>query len=676
MKKKSYLFLLFNFAMLILGIASCFPKKDIAPINASSETGISSMEGIRVPQNFDYKTTTDIRFAIKALDNADKPINGITIAVYSFPDQQLLFKSITPKTGLLQVNRKLPTYIQKVLINTEFIGLPQAFIVDVVNNNVELTFGGKNPVVTAGMISNALLLPNLNSVQNINTTNQLSPKITTMGFWNANGAPNYLEKERDLISSEFLSMIDANLSENMSVTKSNPKYLSLTNVNTLNITEDADVWITFVHESTSMKNSLGFYTFDLKNPPSKITDINSLNIVFPNISYVGSGGGLISGDKVKLGRFKAGTGIGFALLVNSFTSKSTFESNNYIYYSHDVLNVEAKRHIIMLNDLKTNRIIFSFEDTNRQNGSYDQDFNDAIFFASSDPVRAINKDRIPAIIEIKNDFDGDGISDVRDEYPNDASRAMNNFTPSKNTYNSLVYEDLWPFRGDYDMNDLVVNYQFQEVTNANNQIVELKAKIYVKSCLASIINGWGFQLPIPSSSIAGVTGQSLFHNVIVNAANGTETGQKYATVIAFDNAFKQIKGNKADTLNLTIRFTSPINKSDLGTAPFNPFMFQKDARGYEIHLPNFAPTQKANLNILGTSDDNSSSAKGIYYINKTGLPWALDLNENFNFPKESQKIINGYLHFQTWVESGGSKYPDWYLDKPGYRNSSLLSNEK
>ncbi|WP_435353487.1 LruC domain-containing protein [Emticicia sp. SJ17W-69] len=679
MKTKSYLFLVYIIAI-TLSLASCFPKKDIAPINAIPATATSSMEALHVPLNFDYKTTIEIKFAIQTLDNDDKPIKGIPIVVYSFPEQQLLFKSITPKTGLLQINRKLPTYIQKVLVRTEFIGLPQEFIVDVVNNTVELTFGGKNPVITASMIDNALLLPNLNSSRDLNKLNQLSPTITNFGTWNANGVPHYLEKERDLISSEFLSIIDANLSENVAVTKANPKYLSASNVNTLNITEDADVWITFVHESASLKNTLGFYTFDLKNPPSKITEVSSLNIIFPNISYVGNGGGLNSGDKVKIGRFKAGTGIGFALLVNAFTSKSTVESNNNIYYSHDVLNVETvaenKRHIIMLNDPKTNRLIFSFEDTNRQNISYDQDFNDAIFFASSDPVRAVNKDHIPSIIESKNDVDIDGISDLHDEYPNDASRAMNNFTPSKNTYSSLAYEDLWPFRGDYDMNDLVVNYQFQEVMNANNQIVELKAKIYVKSCLASIINGWGFQLPIPSSSIASVTGQSLLHGVIINAANGTETGQKYATVIAFDNAFKQVIGNKADTLNLRIRFTSPINKSDLGTAPFNPFMFQKDNRGIEIHLANFAPTQKANLSVLGTSDDNSVTAKGIYYINKTGLPWALNLNENFNFPKETQKIINGYLHFQEWVESGGSKYPDWYLDKPGYRNNSLLSNEK
>lgn len=658
-------------------LTGCFPDKRIEPISALPT---STIEALNVPTNFDFKTSDEIEFSIQTLDNTDKPLKEIAISIYSFPEEKLLLQGFTSKAGLLQIVQKLPTYIKKVSVRTEFTGLPQELLVDVVGSTVKLTLGGQNPTFPASVFQNMILRTNMLGSADLTKSNQFSPSIANLGTWNVEGVPTYLEKEKDKILSDFLSTIDANLSEGHALTKTIPKYLSSTNVNTLNIIEDADVWITFVHESASLKNALAFYTFDLNNPPSKVSDVGSLKIIFPNVSYSGDGGGLNSGDKVKIGRFKAGTGIGFALLSNAFSSNSTLAKDGFIYYSHDVLNTEStpdtKRHLIALNDTKTDRLILSFEDINRQSTSCDQDFNDAIFFASSTPAKAIDRDNVPNIIGSKNDTDGDGVVDFNDEYPNDQSRAINHYIPSKNTFGSLAYEDLWPYKGDYDMNDLVVNYQFQEILDANNKIIELKAKIYVKSSLASIVNGWGFQLPIPSSSISSVTGQSLLHNVITNAANGTEMEQKYATIIAFDNAFNQFKGNRADTLNLRIRFTSPINKSDLGTAPFNPFIFQKDARGVEIHLANFPPTQKAKLSTLGTANDNSVATKGIYYISKTGLPWALNLPEDFNYPKESKIIIDGYLHFQEWVESGGSKYPDWYVDKPGYRNTSLLTNEK
>jgi len=43
--------------------------------------------------------------------------------------------------------------------------------------------------------------------------------------------------------------------------------------------------------------------------------------------------------------------------------------------------------------------------------------------------------------------------------------------------------------------------------------------------------------------------------------------------------------------------------------------------------------------------------------------------------KEKQEIINGYLHFADWAESGGTQYPDWYKDLPGYRDESFLDSD-
>lgn len=674
MKTKKSFFV--HLLILAFGLTSCFNKDAENLINTNTPSK-SKMETMVVPSNFDFSTTDDVKFDIGTFDNMDKPIKGVVVSVYSYPEEKLLVKGITNQSGILQISQSLPTYVKKVSVQPNFIGLPSEFIMDVSNNVVKVTFGGKNQTTPTNVREEQ---NDTRSLRGPNETAGKYPPLVTLGKWSAAGVPSYLEPTRDPITAEFLANIDASVPERQPVTVANPDYLNLTNRNVLNITELADVWITFVHEGAGWANSLGFYTFDLNNPPTKTSDIPAITIIFPNVSYSGSGGGLKSGDKVKIGRFPAGTGIGFVLFANGFNgSKSTVEDGNYAHFSHDALNIESKaelrRHLIVLKDPTTNRLLLAFEDTDRASASCDQDFNDAIFFATSNPVKAISQDNIPTI-DSNTDSDGDGVGDTRDEYPRDPTKAINNYTPSKSTYGSLAYEDLWPSKGDYDMNDLVINYQYQEVYNGNNQVVELNVKVYVKAILAKILSGWGFQMPIPSSSVKSVSGQSLLYNVITNSSNGTETGQDYATIIGFDNANDQIKAAKSDTLNLKIVFNTPINKATLGTAPFNPFIFQRDSRGNEVHLVNFAPTQKANKALLGSLSDRSKASSGIYYKSEENLPWALNLPENFTYPLEGKEIIDGYIYFKNWVESGGSSYADWYLNKSGYRDATKLSNVK
>ena len=660
------------FVLLVTVFSSCFPKAGDT-LTPTDNKPKSAIEKLVIPSTFDFGTTVSVKFDISTFDNTEKPIKGVVVSIYSYPDNKLLIKGITSQVGIIQLTQNIPTYVKQVAVRPNFVGLPSEFIVDIVNNSIKVVFGGKNQTTPCKVREGAA---RYSSFRGPLETNGKYPPIVTLGSWNSKGVPDYLESTKEVISADFLENIDANVPEHRSVTSVNSNYLNLTNKNTLSITELADVWITFVHEGSDWTNALGFYTYNLSTPPTKIADISSITMVFPNVSYCGSGGGLTSGDKVKIGRFPAGTGIGFVLFANAFnTTKGTVEDGNYAHFSHEALNIETKaelrRHLIAFNDPTTNRLLLSFEDIDRANSSCDEDFNDVIFFASSNSVKAISKDNIPTIIS-KPDRDGDGVSDIKDEYPFDPSRAINNYTPTKNSFGSLAYEDLWPYSGDYDMNDLVINYQFNEVYNANNQVVELNAKIYVKTALANIQNGWGFQIPVPSTSVKSASGQSLRYNIISNASNGTENGQNLATIIAFDNATDYLVAGKSDTLALKIVFTSPIDKSTLGTAPYNPFIFLTKSRGNEVHLTNQVPTQKMDNSLLGTGNDRSNASAGIYYRSETNLPWAMNLTEDFTYPLEGKQIIEGYLNFQKWAESGGTSFPDWYLDKTGYRNVGSL----
>ncbi|MDR6560583.1 MULTISPECIES: LruC domain-containing protein [unclassified Arcicella] len=670
MKSFYYLIILVVTSTLLSG---CLPNESGSTIDPAA----AAMDKLNVPKGFNFNTSKEITFKIGAYDNMNNPISGVIMSVYSYPENVLLFKGITLKNGVFSLNQKIPTYVTKISVKPDYIGLPSETIVTLSGTTSEVNFGGNNPTA-----SESVEQP-LKAARLEGTTAQTYPLITYLGSWNSDGLPAYLEKDRDPISSQFLEYINASLPESKSVPVAHPDFLNNNNRNFLYITEAADVWVTFVHEGAGWKNTLGYYTFNPLNPPKTTADISKMTVVFPNVSYKGSGGALVSGDKVKIGQFPAGTGIGFVLLADSYTSNSKVGTGNYAHFSHDVLNVESKeslrRHLIVLNEPSTKRMVLAFEDIQRESSSCDQDFNDAIFFATSNPIKAIDTNNVP-IVDSPKDTDGDGVGDSRDEYPTDPARAINNYIPGSNTYSTLAYEDLWPLQGDYDMNDLVINYQFQEVLNAQNQVVDLKGKFYIKAIGASYINGWGFQLPIDPSLVKSVSGQSLTQGMITNSSNGTEAGQKYATIIAFDNAFKQMKSSGGfintskgasviapnDTLRLTISFTTPISKTTLGVAPYNPFLFSANDRGKEVHLPNMAPTSKANMSLFGTGQDASVPSSGIYYKNAKLLPWAIDLPSDFKYPLETVPIIDAYNEFGLWAESGGTLYPDWYVISKAY----------
>ncbi|MBZ0243027.1 MAG: LruC domain-containing protein, partial [Bacteroidales bacterium] len=59
---------------------------------------------------------------------------------------------------------------------------------------------------------------------------------------------------------------------------------------------------------------------------------------------------------------------------------------------------------------------------------------------------------------------------------------------------TLAFEDLWPYKGDYDFNDLVLDYQFEIVTTTTNHVEKVIATMTIKAFGASFENGFGFQL--------------------------------------------------------------------------------------------------------------------------------------------------------------------------------------
>lgn len=274
------------------------------------------------------------------------------------------------------------------------------------------------------------------------------------------------------------------------------------------------------------------------------------------------------------------------------------------------------------------------------------------------------------------DSDGDGVMDAQDEYPNDPSKAYNNYYPSSSPSSgaTVAFEDQWPVKGDYDLNDVVVSYRYKIVTNAQNKVVQVNGDYTLHATGSGYDTGFAVEFPTLRSSVSGVSGGTL------------EAGQTKAVIMIFNDIrdemqeWNTLPGKPVSPLkNYSVSFNvsngPALNTFGLGS--YNPFIWNGglgNGRNHEIHLPGKTPTSLGNTSIFGTGDDNSSVAAARYYVTSTGLPWAIDIPiKPFNYPVEYMNITGGYLKFQGWAESGGTQFADWYSNtQTGYRNSGNL----
>ncbi len=265
------------------------------------------------------------------------------------------------------------------------------------------------------------------------------------------------------------------------------------------------------------------------------------------------------------------------------------------------------------------------------------------------------------------DTDGDGIVDFYDEFPDDPTKASSSYTPSIYGWGTYAFEDLWPSQGDFDFNDLVVNYRYTNIANADGLVVETKLNYVIKNIGGSFRNGFGIQLNIDESLIKQVTGYRLTEALITVDSKGLEINQSKPVIIVFDNAWTNDQNRE---IELTITYSEPIDAALIGD--YNPFIFIDGDREREVHLSNMPPTDLANLSYFGTFDDNSDFTTQSFYKDKNNLPWAIDIIHDFVYPTEKSEIILGYPYFAKWAESGGLSYTDWYKEIDGYRNYDYL----
>lgn len=644
--------------LLIASITAC--KKDTL-VNIEEATNAQSI----APNGFNFATTKTVKIRVRLLSNNGEPLANIPVTFHNPKDDKQLLKSLTNSNGYIDANLNIAGYIEQLIVKPHFIGINNEVTGFFTNNTLDLVIGGKK-----GVEGNVILASTKNTQSAGKQTQSVGFQNTAfsyLGTYDVNGRPNYLAAQSGTVSSNLLNHINSSIPDAIDVRTSHPAYLTETAKQTLDIVKTGEVFITFVSEGAGLTNAIGYYTYPTNTPPSNASDITDIKYIFPNSSAFGSSGGLLSGDRVSLGTYNAGISIGIVLFSNGWDSNNKAVTSGVTkFYTNKSANPEStnslKKHIVLLNFAQEDLFVIGIEDLNRESEPLcDHDFNDVVLYADSYPKDAISKLGVPSL-DTPKDTDGDGVTDEYDEFPTDNKKAYTNYFPAKNSWGTLAFEDNWPLKGDYDMNDLVINYRYTYITNAANNVVEMNADYKVLTSLAYYHNGFGVELPISSSAVDCTNGYIKEKNYIKLNANGTEAGQDKAVIIPFDDQklIYNAASGWSEQVSMNIKFTTPQAMSILSNAPYNPFIISDGRRSHEIHLPGNTPTNLADKALFGYQDDLSKPTTGKYYIGTNNWPWALQFTEPFNPPAEGVAIDQVYSRFGAWASSGGSSFTDWY----------------
>ncbi|MEA2103155.1 MAG: LruC domain-containing protein, partial [Candidatus Cloacimonadota bacterium] len=575
---KKYLEILTIIAIVLFSF-SC----DIFKSDDSSEP--TNMNDLVVPDGFNYHTSQNVDVEISVFSNNEEPVPGISFRIYNKHPESLedyFVKGATNANGILSAKVTVASYVDSLTI----LGMMSTITLPIINGEITYQFNGNN---TFGKPFG-------------NSTSRTRDDFLYFSWLSYNnlGVPSPMTTET--ISAELLARVNNALPERQNLLETHPEYFYPQYNHEIKLLEDVQIDLTFVLEGAGYKNAIGVFTYaDEGSLPVDPEDLTRY-IVYPNFSSP-SQGGMLAGDVVNIGdNYVANTYLGTFLVANGWVNGSQVNGSRQTFYSVDNYNSEStpqyRQHQILLYDGFEDKIILGYEDLYRPYG--DNDFNDAVLFVDCTPTTSIEKDSIYHLTPVI-DTDGDGVPDDEDDYPEDPARAFDSFYPDENVYGTLAFEDLWPSKGDYDFNDIIIDFNVLQVTNADNELVDIKPEIKLRAIGAGYHNGFGIQFPFSVANFDSFSAQG-------NESIVRETDCDSAVVILFNDAFDLMSDPAGGTwvntvesepyiepvtLNFSYTLLDPIPTANLTyLPPYNPFIIANGNRNKEVHLTDYPPTSK------------------------------------------------------------------------------------
>lgn len=598
-------------------------------------------------------------------------------------DIKPIYAGATDKNGKFSGEMTISASLSKVWLYSDYLGTVP----------VEMTIEGNRVSFNQDAYIKGLLAQATPKTRGVTINQHNYPddwQLIPGADWDDNGRPNNLEEGLNIPPADVLynikyvfrkeNVVVDGKKELHSISDNYPEFFNgeIEMTSDIPIVKSTEVSLVFVNSSAAWYNTVGYYTYPTPPKGSEpVLDNIKKIIAFPNVSpiYKTLGkGALVCGEEVKLkywnedkgvyeDEFPAGVTIGWCLQGMGFKSKLTGNTEKIgdivkgmgPRYSTQSLNSDGKQRTVSLRDETSGKIVaIGFEDNK------DMDYCDALFYIHT---------------SVK-----DAIDDVLPPLPNDDKTKPNEKEKYTITYSgTLTFEDLWPKEGDYDMNDIIIQYNSTiSKMILDNKIYEVEDKFTVQHKGGYLKTGFGYQLQNLSDGD--------INNVVITYPDGaskshymtgeTESGQTHPTILLFDN-IQDFDDNKAEAKK---QFTVKIQLNGVDekqlVPPYNPFIFidSDKERGKEVHLVNYPPTDKANMSLFGTGKDLSRPDENLYYVSVDMMPFAInmpisdeiqrELIEKLKDPKnEKTRIDVLYPRFASWVKSNGKKDKDWYIQK-------------
>lgn len=574
----------------------------------------------KTPNSFDFSTTSSIQVNVKY----DVPEGYKVLFEIYLEDPFTIDKDgqIIKRTDLEPVIRRMTdgngAYSGKEIINsdhgdeayiyTSYIGVPTLF----------------KTVIAGDAITADIKWDSTDDNPQTRAEGWQAPKgYHVLGTWSSKGYPHYLDTDNKItIPGDVLTIINTTLKEGGTCPKQYRQAIDFE----INDPEgrNAEVSIRIIGGTSGAASAFGYYCYRADASLSEIKKAPKC-IVFPNTLmdnyYNKKASGLQGGESVKLHYidpdgvdqgtvFPNGVKIGWFLLNDSF-----YGGNNKPFYSTTKLNGDGRTHTaaFRIDDF----VVLSFEDWT------DQDYNDIQFNVWSNPIEAIINPDIP---------------DIKPDGGNEDKKYSLEYK------GIIAFEDNWPRKGDYDLNDVIVKYQSVLNFNDANQALSTEDTYELLWSGATFKNGFAYQLNTERSNMS----TEILEAPTTFNGQGLDTDLSKATVNVFLSALDVTERNtKTATYKIKNTFKTPLSHETLGIPPYNPFIMVHDElkeSRIEVHLVNYPPTEKADMALFHTEEDLSSVPTS-YYVANGNYPFAIHLSgaTNFNTP-ETHPIDKSFEH--------------------------------
>ena len=640
--------------VIVVGISSCVDSdKDLYQEAPGAEINTSNFSTIRKVQvEIDY-SNSESRVPFSIYDG-NPLIEGENTTILK-ENVQALDGAWTDEQGKFTATVELPAYVSNVYIVSTSPFARQAIPGKIVNVVLKVSDTDEQLTTRASYRESTRF--------DRNRFNNLGWNTNLGSFDDRSGVIDYVYKGNDpklTLSKSEMNELRTTVSKVLNTLGSCPEEYR-TQADLYVEEDETAVVLTALRGWTCWNSSLGYYYYRYDQAPASLKDVK-VYAVFPNTQMTWNNGslqaspqGIKEGTAVQLKyfddpeypkgkNFPKGYYIGFILACNAwntyFTGFNSYTLTEGFYASSTKgfstkVNSGIDVRTAMFKD-KNSNIAIAFEDF-----MDDQNFTDVVFSLKANP-------------EITN------VPPVDED--------LNTTIEKTGVY---AFEDEWPKAGDYDMNDVLVQYTYQKVFNIFNEILSESftfKTLYNKSTVFT--NGLGFILSNEGNAQSTEYFIRKENEKDFTVASGADKFTRESNaIILTDN----VKTNPNAEYKVTFKYGDKNSNKKQETS-IDAFIYRpsKEGNRLEVHCPMKKPTSKVDTSLFGQYEDCSKPNEGIYYVsNQENIyPFAFylsnananDIAELKNFDKNEKKSISEiYPKFIDWAKYGTNA--DWYKKK-------------